>query len=148
MKNVFLVIIVAFVMVSCHIHTPKFQGGESFKMEKMSGQEVKMTIEGDVLNENWFGVKVKPSELDLFIEDVYFGKLNLDKKVKMKRKRTTHLVAPVTVKLEKGVMLKAMRLMSKDKLKVQLKGKAKAGVFIFSKKMEIDETKMVNGIKL
>ena len=148
MKNIFFLLLLVMSLSSCHFYTPKFQGGESFKMENMSGQEIKMTVEGDVQNENWFGIKIKPSELDLFIEDIYIGKLRLDKKVKMKRKKTTHLVAPVTVKLEKGAMLKAMRFIRKDKLKVQLKGKAKAGVFIFSKKMEIDEVKVVDGIKM
>jgi len=148
MKNVAFLIVLIFALSSCHFYAPKFQGGESFKMENMSGQEIKMTVEADIENKNWFGVKIKPSELDLYIEDVYIGKLKLDKKVKMKRKRTTHLVAPVTVKLEQGVMLKAMRFIRKDKLKVQLKGKAKAGVFIFSKKIEIDEVKIVDGIKM
>ena len=148
MKNIFFLIVLALTLSSCHFHTPKFHGGESFKMENMSGQEVKMTVEGDVLNENWFGIKIKPSELDLYIEDVYIGILKLDKKVKMKRKKTTHIVAPVTVKLEQGAMFKAMKFIRKDKLKVQLKGKAKAGVFIFSKKLDVDEVKVIDGIKM
>ena len=117
-------------------------------MGVISGREVKLTVEGDVLNENGFGIKLKPSIFDMYVEDIYIGKVHLDKKLKLKRKKTTHLVAPITVNLEQGVMFKAMRLIRKDKLKIQLKGEAKVGVFIFTKKMLIDEAKVINGIKM
>jgi len=42
-------------------------------------------------------------------------------------------------------MFKALRFATKENLKVRLKGKVKAGVFIFSKKIEIDETKTIPG---
>ena len=148
MKNIFLLILLITSLTSCHFIQPKFQGGEKFVMGGISGREVKLTVEGDVLNENGFGIKLKPSIFDMYVEDIYIGKVHLDKKLKLKRKKTTHLVAPITVNLEQGVMFKAMRLIRKNKLKIQLKGKAKVGVFIFTKKMLIDEAKVINGIKM
>ena len=148
MKNSFLLILLITSLTSCHFTQPKFQGGEKFEMGVISGREVKLTVEGDVLNENGFGIKLKPSIFDMYVEDIYIGKVHLDKKLKLKRKKTTHLVAPITVNLEQGVMFKAMRLIRKDKLKIQLKGEAKVGVFIFTKKMLIDEAKVINGIKM
>jgi len=148
MKNSFLLILLITSLTSCHFTQPKFQGGEKFEMGVISGREVKLTVEGDVLNENGFGIKLKPSIFDMYVENIYIGKVHLDKKLKLKRKKTTHLVAPITVNLEQGVMFKAMRLIRKDKLKIQLKGEAKVGVFIFTKKMLIDEVKVINGIKM
>lgn len=148
MKNSFLLILLIASLTSCHFIQPKFQGGEKFEMGGISGREVKLTVEADVLNENGFGIKLKPSVFDMYVEDIYIGKVHLDKKLKLKRKQTTHLIAPVTVVLEQGVMFKAMRLIRKDKLKIQLKGDAKVGVFIFTKKMPIDEVKVVNGIRM
>ena len=148
MKNSFLLILLITSLTSCHFTQPKFQGGEKFEMGVISGREVKLTVEGDVLNENGFGIKLKPSIFDMYVEDIYIGKVHLDKKLKLKRKKTTHLVAPITINLEQGVMFKAMRLIRKDKLKIQLKGEAKVGVFIFTKKMLIDEAKVINGIKM
>jgi len=148
MKNSFLLILLITSLTSCHFTQPKFQGGEKFEMGVISGREVKLTVEGDVLNENGFGIKLKPSIFDMYVEDIYIGKVHLDKKLKLKRKKTTHLVAPITVNLEQGVMFKAMRLIRKDKLNIQLKGEAKVGVFIFTKKMLIDEVKVINGIKM
>ena len=148
MRNFPLLTLLVLFLTSCHFYEPKFQGGEKFKMGGISGREVKMVVEADILNENWIAIKLKPSVFDMYIEDIYIGKLHLDKKLKMKRKQTTHVIAPVTVVLEQGVMFKAMRLISKDKLKVQIKGDAKAGVFIFTKKIPVDEVKVINGIKL
>ena len=148
MKNGLLLILLVASLASCHFTQPKFQGGESFKMGGISGREVKMVIEGDVLNENGFGIKLKPSVFDMYVEDIFIGKVHLDEKLKLKRKQTTHLVAPVTVVLEQGVMFKAMSLIRKDKLKIQLKGEVKIGVFIFTKKRPIDEVKVINGIRM
>ena len=77
-------------------------------------------------NGNWFGVKIKPSMLDLYVEDQFIGKVHLDKKVKMKSKRETDLSAPFTAQLEDGAMLKLLKHATKSEINVRLKGKVKA----------------------
>ena len=60
----------------------------------------------DIYNENGFALKVKPSTLDLYIEDQYMGKVHLDKKVRMKRKSITRVAAPLTLTLAEAYDLK------------------------------------------
>jgi hypothetical protein len=63
----------------------------------------------------------------------------------MKRKRESTLDADLTAELAQGTLMRMMQYASQESIKVQLKGKVKGGVFIFSKKFEIDETKTIPG---
>lgn len=145
MKNNILVISTfLFLLSSCHFYRPELRGGEQFQLEKISGQEVKFTAGAKVYNGNWYAVKVKPSMLDLYVDGELMGKIHLEKKVKMKAKRETDLEAPFVAVLENGALLKAMGLARKNSVQIRLKGKVKGGVFIFSKKFEMDETRTIN----
>jgi LEA14-like dessication related protein len=144
MKFLLSFIVVALLMSSCTFYEPEFRGAEKFDVEKIDGKTVKFTAGATVYNENWFGVKVKPSYLDLYIDGKLMGKIHLDKKVKMKRKSETTLVAPFTAMLEGNALVEAMKLATKGDVKVRMKGKIKAGVFIFSKKVDFDETRTMN----
>jgi LEA14-like dessication related protein len=136
--------VVALLMSSCTFYEPEFRGGEKFELEKIDGKTVKFTASATMYNGNWFGVKVKPSNLDLYVDGKLMGKLHLDKKVKLKRKSETTLVAPITATLEGNALIEAMKLATKGDVKVRMKGQIKGGVFIFSKKLEFDETRTMN----
>jgi hypothetical protein len=71
--------------------------------------------------------------------------VHLEKKVKMRAKKETMLVAPFVAELEANALMKAMGIAAKGDVQVRLKGKIKGGVFIFSKKIEFDETRTMNG---
>lgn len=144
MKKLVSIFVVVLLVTSCTFYEPEMRGGEKFNLEKIDGKTVKFTAEANVFNGNWFGVKVKPSMLDLYIDGKYVGKVHLDKKVEMKRKRETHLVAPFTAELDKNALMMGISLATKGDVKVRLKGKIKGGVFIFSKKLEFDETRTMN----
>ncbi len=148
MRKYLLILISSLFLVSCALHAPEIRGGEKFNLDKVDGQTIKFTAGANVYNGNWFGIKIKPSKLDLYVEGDYVGKVSLDKKVKLKRKRETAVEAPLTAFLEKGTLMKVMRYAGKDQVTVRLKGKAKGGVFIFSKKVEIDETRTISGKNL
>ena len=66
----------------------------------------------------------------------------------MKSKRETDLSAPFTAQLEDGAMLKLLKHATKSEINVRLKGKVKAGVFIFSKKFDVNETTTIDGSNL
>ena len=144
MKKLISIFVLSLLFASCTFYEPEMRGGENFNLEKLDGNNVNFTAEANVYNGNWFTIKVKPSKLDLYIDGDYVGKIHLEKKVKMKRKRETHLVAPFTAHLEDNALRTALSLAGKGDLKVRLKGKIKGGVFIFSKKLEFDETRTMN----
>ncbi|MDG1331485.1 MAG: LEA type 2 family protein [Crocinitomicaceae bacterium] len=148
MKYIVAIGLVVSLLASCTFHEPEIRGGETFKMEKMEGQEVRFTAGAKVYNGNWFAVKVKKSTLDLYVDGEYMGKVHLLKKVKMKAKKETDLQANFLAELEGNAMMKALGLAMKGEVEVRMKGKIKGGVFIFSKKLDFDEKRKINGSSL
>lgn len=142
------IFLVVFLVTSCAVTAPEMRGGESFNLEKIDGNEVKMNVGAKIYNGNWFGIKVKPSNLELYLDDDFLGTVRLDKKVKLKRKSETTIDANLTATLIDGAMGKAMRSALGGALNIRMKGKVKAGVFIFSKKIDFDETKKIDASKL
>ena len=148
MKYIVAIGIIVSLLTSCTFHEPEMRGGESFKMEKMEGKEVKFTAGAKVYNGNWFALKVKPSTLDLYVDGDYMGKVHLLKKVKMKAKKETDLQADFLAELEGNALMKALGLATKGEVTVRMIGKIKGGVFIFSKKLDFDESRKINGRSL
>lgn len=145
MRNFLFFIFLIASISSCTFHEPVFNGGEKVSIEKVDGQQIKFIAGGIIENKNWFGLKVKPSSLDLYVEGDYFGRVSLDNKVKIKRKSNNYVEGQFIADMEDGAMIKALRLVRKDEITIRLKGKVKAGVFIFSKKMEMDKTQTIPG---
>tara|TARA_R110002072_G_scaffold232309_1_gene389692 strand:- start:46170 stop:46637 length:468 start_codon:yes stop_codon:yes gene_type:complete len=147
MSKIIILLFAFFLATSCTFYEPEFKGGESFKVGKLEGKELQVTVGADIYNENGFALKVKPSTLDLYIEDQYMGKVHLDKKVRMKRKSITRVAAPLTLTLADGAMFKVLGLANKDKLKIRLSGQVKAGALFISKKIDVNEEKTIDGVK-
>lgn len=148
MKYIVAIGLIVSLLTSCTFHEPEMRGEESFKLEKMDGKQVRFTAGAKVYNGNWFAVKVKPSILDLYVDGEYMGKVHLLKKVKMKAKKETDLQADFLAELEGNALMKAMGLALKGDVVVRMTGKIKGGVFIFSKKLDFDESRTVNGKSL
>lgn len=140
--------IILLLLASCAIEAPEFIGSEGFKMEKMDGKEIRFTAGVKVNNPNWFGIKIKKSAVDVYVEDQLMGQIQLEKKVKMKAKRESTLTMPLKAVLEDGAMITMMRYASKENVNIRIKGKVKGGVWIFSKKIEIDEKRQISGRNL
>jgi hypothetical protein len=83
--------------------------------------------------------------VEIYVEDQLMGNVFMEKKVKLKAKRESDLVFKLRGELEDGAMITVLKYSRKDNVAVRIKGKVKGGVWIFSKKMEIDETKTVSG---
>ena len=143
--TIFYSLILLLFLSSCAVEAPEFIGSDGFKMDKMDGKEILFTAGVKVNNPNWFGIKIKRSAVDVYIEDQLMGKVQLEKKVKMKAKRESTLTLPLKAVLEDGALITMMRYASKENVNVRIKGKVKGGVWIFSKKIEIDEKRQISG---
>lgn len=149
LRRYFFLALLGTIISSCaNFEEPEFRGSEGIKLEKLEGKKVSFTASGKVYNPNWFGIKIKPSNLEVYIEDQFIGKIFLQKKVKMKAKSESSLSFPLIGELEDGAMITILRYANKDKVEVRLKGKVKGGIWFFSKKFEIDETRSVSGKSL
>ena len=143
----FLFILIAFVLLTgcATFQEPEFRGSEGVKMEKMDGQEISLSAGIKVYNPNWYALKIKPSTVEVYLEDQLMGTVKLNKKVKMKAKQESLLSLSLLATLEDGAMFTALRYAKKDQVKVRIKGKVKGGIFFLSKKVEVDETKTISG---
>jgi LEA14-like dessication related protein len=149
MKNILIVSFLAAIISSCaNFEEPEFISSNGLKMGKIEGKKISITADVVVANPNWFGIKIKPSNLDVYIENQYMGKIYLEKKVKMKAKRESTLSMDLRAELADGAMITALKYANKENVKVHLTGKVKGGVWLFSKKIAIDETKTISGKNL
>ena len=70
------------------------------------------------------------------------------KTLKLKKKQELFIEAPFTATLADGAMFKAIKFAMRGKLRLTLKGKVKAGVFILTKKFDIEEKTTIDGSSL
>lgn len=141
-----LFILMLLVLTSCgEFKELEFNGGESFKYKGINGRNVSFIAGANISNQNGFAIKVKPSVLDVYIEDEQIGKLSLEKKVRIKRNSNTYVEGPFTLELEQGALLKSAKYLGSNEVQVRLKGDVKAGVWFMSKKLSVDESRKLSG---
>lgn len=148
LRFLFLALVSVFLVSSCALESPEFLGSEGMEGFKIDGKTITFNAGVKVSNPNWFAIKVKRSTVDVYVEEQYMGKVSLEKKVKLKAKRESILQFPLKAELEDGAMFTMLRYASKENVNVRIKGKVKGGVWFFSKKIEIDETRQVSGKEL
>lgn len=144
--NKVLCILMLLVLTSCgEFKELEFNGSESFKYQGIKGRNVSFIAGAKISNQNGFAIKVKPSVLDVYIEDEQIGKLSLDKKVRIKRKSNAYVEGPFTLELEQGALFKSAKYLGSNEVQVRLKGDVKTGVWFISKKLSVDESKKLSG---
>lgn len=148
MKKFLFLFVTLLGLISCKVVEPEFRGGEQFKLTKMDMNNVHFKLGAKVFNGNKFNIKVKPSTLDVHIEDMYIGKVHLEEKIKLKKKTESELLVPFRAELEKGVLFKLLGLAGKPDVKLKLTGQIKAGTFIFYKKLDVHEVRRIKGGQL
>jgi LEA14-like dessication related protein len=148
MKGLLSLALILLLLGSCTFYEPEFRGGESLNIEEIDGKDIHLRAGGKVYNPNGYAIKVKPSTLDIYVNDEYIGKVHLDEKVKMKAKQETLLEAPLTATLADGAMFRLMRLAGAENVTVRMSGKVKAAVWFISKKVDVNESRTMDGINL
>jgi LEA14-like dessication related protein len=140
----FILLVSTIFLSSCELKEINLEGMEDVKVEKVDMKEAIVNLSLKIKNENWFKLKVKPSVLDVSADGKQIGKLYLQKKVKIKGKKTDVYTAKLKFEVGDGGLMSMMPLMLKESVNVNLKGKVKGGVFIFSKKMDVSFDRTVN----
>jgi len=148
MKNVFGLLVAFLVFSSCSFYKLEYKGGERIKLGSLEGKQVSFTAGATILNQNGFAIKVKPSELKLFIEGEYMGLVYLDKEVRLKRKSENYVEGPFVAVLADGALFRMLRFATKKQLRIQVKGTVKAKVWMFGKEFKVNETRTISGSEL
>ena len=126
----------------------EFVSMDSFEVKKIEGRNADMEATVTLFNPNFFGIKIKPSDLDVYVNDVYAGKVFLQEKVKLKKKTEAAYLAKLRLEGDEGILLRLMGLMRKKEVEIELRGKVTGSVYGISKKVEVNEKKVVETKKL
>lgn len=146
--TIFAVILV--VLSSCSVQNIKLVESSGVQFTKVDGNNYSFNVGAKFDNPNWFGVRLKKANFEVYAQDKYIGIMNLEQKVKLKRKSVSDVNVPLMLMLDQGAIWDVFKLAKQNEVEVHLKGKVKGGVFIFSKKMDVDERKTIptKGMKL
>ncbi len=120
----------------------EFLAMENFEVEREDG---KVTVRFDYVinNPNWYSVVIMPSSMDLTIADSDCGSVEIQEKIKIKKKAEGHypfVLEGDASNFVKSAFSSIWALMSGKGIDFNLKGKLKAGIFIFRKKWDMDYT--------
>jgi LEA14-like dessication related protein len=118
------------------------------KLETIDGNMAKVNVDVELANANFFGIKIRPSVLDVYVEEEYIGKVYLLEKVKIKKKSTQVYNAKIQLEGEEGILRKVIKYSLKKELKIRLSGNVKGSVYGIPKKVKVNETKTIDGRKL
>lgn len=149
MRNLIFVFLGFFFFSGCELYEQidVLKVGK-IRLDKINSSNATINIDVEVDNPNFYGIKLKPSSLDVFIEEEYLGKAHLLDAVKFKRKKTGVYNFKVELLGETGVLKKAVKYSMMKEIKVRLAGTVKASVLGISKKIAVNETKTIDGAKL
>lgn len=138
------IFIIALCLGGCFT-APEFKGVDKFKFEKFKNNELSFHLLIDLHNPNPYGIRVRRSKMDVFVNDDFIGEAKLTKSFKMKRKSTTNCLLPVTLSLEKGKAFKLLALANVRRgVNIRLKGVLKASALLIPKRERIDQEQNVN----
>lgn len=144
----FSLLLLIFLAASCDFKEVQFKGIENVQMPQISDSEILVGLTLKLENPNKFKIKIKPSAVDVYIEEKMMGTIFLDKKVVLKKKQESSYTTQLRVKLADGALFSLLKYMARKEVPVRFKGKVKGSVFGISKKIDIDQTKIVNGEQL
>ena len=146
MKNWLILTSLLFIFSSClEFDDVKFKGIESVKFPKIDQKEILIDLSLKLDNPNNYKIKIKPSVLDVYIGGILMGQVQIDEKFVIKKKQESSYSTQLKCKLEDGVLFSLMKFATMSEISVRFKGRVKGSVYGINKKVDIDETKTLNG---
>lgn len=131
--------IIIFLSSCSSFKEPIIKGSDDFKLTQFEGKKITFSLTLAIENNNWYALKIKPSNVDLYLEDKLIGNLHLLNKVTIPAKKTTELIVPARIEFVDGAMISLFKIISKDQVAVRLNGKVKGGVLFVYKNFSVDE---------
>ena len=126
-KSSWLLLFTLIIFSSCH--APKeliYQDVAHFSIKQEGIDKTHISVGIRLYNPNWYGMKLKKSDVDVFINNNLIGKLNTSDRVKIPARDTFLLPVSLNVSLTK-VLPSAVQLLFNSEVKVKLQGNLKAG---------------------
>lgn len=132
--------ILAFLIVGCGtFKEPIIKKSDDFKLTQFEGKKISFTLSIEIENTNWYALKIKPSSVDLYLDEKTIGKLFLTEKVKIPANKASLITVPARIDLADGALFSLFKLVAKSDVNLRLNGKVKGGVFLVYKNFSVDE---------
>ena len=142
MRLCFLSVLFIFLSSSCsEFEELAYKGLDGIKFVKFEKKKLVLDIGVKIDNPNSFSITVKPSIVDILIDDQLLVKAKLITKVKFLKKTATTYRLPVEIDIEEGAYFKLLKYTLRKNVSIRIKGKVKVCVFGIVKRTMIDEIK-------
>ena len=142
MKLFFLSFLTLLLCSSClQFEELDFNGLDGIKFVKFEGKKIVLDVGVKIHNPNSFSITVKPSIVDILIDDQFLVKVKLIRKLKFLKKTETTYRLPVEIDIEEGAYFKLLKYALRKNVSIRVKGKVKCRVFGIVKRTMIDEIK-------
>lgn len=126
---------------SCKVQDINFRGVKNYQFVNGSTESVSMNVTFSVDNPSAFNIRVKPSHLNLYLDNNMVGEIKFDEKVKIRKRTDKEYSVPVTAFFDKGLPLGTLM---KGRVTAKVDGKIKAKIFVVGKKYAVEESMKIN----
>ena len=132
MKNWMLVVLLSFLFMACA--GPKsfeYRAVKNIKLDQLGFDHTNLTMELEYYNPNSFGLDLKKLDADVYIDNRFLGKFNLDTTMHISKKANFILPSKIAVDM-KAMYKNALNMVLSKEVLVSVKGTTrvgKAGIF-------------------
>ena len=141
-----LVTALVFIASSCgtaNVKKPEYRDVREVRLIELGLLQSTAGIDLIYYNPNNFGVQLSEARGDVYIDNVYFGRFNLDQAVLVKKR--SEFVVPAIIKLDMiGAVKNQRELLKKKEVLVRIDGLARVKKSGFSKDLPIKFESMQN----
>ena len=129
MRKFFLIYLVACIWIPLSCSSPKeleYQDYKNFHLEKLGFSASRVTLDLQYYNPNNFGLQLKRTDLDIFINNTFLGHSASDTLINIPRRDT--FLLPIKFDMDmKNVFKNAFNSLTGNEVLVKVTGKVKVG---------------------
>jgi LEA14-like dessication related protein len=143
-KLFFTLIVGALLLNSCFEYDDvEYKGFENVKMTNPKDGHMSLSFDLKLNNPNKFKIKIKPSDVTVFIGGKELGQVHLTETLTIAKR--THRTYPIALNVKLSDLFEsglgsAFEMMSKQKVSLRIKGFVRGSVYGITQKRYIDET--------
>ena len=128
-------------MTSCEVEDVTLVELEKVEVERIEKQEMYLDVSAILDNPNSFSIKVKDSDFDLYLEDRYIGKANLENQFTLEsgsQKSYDMEIKAVGENLNSDMLPVMLSAALTGKVNVRLQGSITGKIFLFTRSVNVD----------
>ena len=138
--------ITAVLFTSCsttNVKEPEYRDISNIRLIELGILQSTAGVDFVFYNPNNFGVQLTDARGDIYIDDIYFGRFNLDEKVQVDKR--SEFIIPAVVKMDMiGAVRNHRELLNKKEARIRIDGRARVKKSGFSKDITINYESIEN----